>query len=484
MAGVAFLVTRVVVVGTVRDAGAPPALAAARFVPLVLGLGLVVAGVGLAVSDWTHREVRLVAGWYLAGSAVMALTAGVGAIAAGYDLAAFDTTGVVANVVVGGGSAGLLVGIYAVRARRERRRFAREADRSVLLNRMLRHEALNALTAIRGHADLLADGSGTTRSRSAVVDGTDRIERAVEDVGRLVRRGGADGRRAEPVALDEVLESCRDALSTGDRSVRVEGSLPSVAVRADDDLGTAFEELVDLALDRAADPHATLSVTADRRSVAVTVAAPGAWLTDAERTALHEGLPEFDAPEVRYGVPIVRLLVDGYGGRLDATDDADGTAVTVTLPRPRAGGGEAPLASVGVGGRTLGTAALAGLVAGVGMGWFLQVVTGSLGVIGALYGVRAASVGWVAHLFHSLVFAVVFVAARSRLPRATAGLASSVGLGLGYGVLLWVVAAGAVMRLWLASLGVTPPVPPLSLPGLLAHLVWGALVGAVVALLD
>lgn len=51
--------------------------------------------------------------------------------------------------------------------------------------------------------------------------------------------------------------------------------------------------------------------------------------------------------------------------------------------------------------------------------------------------------------------------------------------GAGYGALLWFVAAGVVMPLWLRAVGIPAPVPNLGLPSLLNHLFWGVVFGGV-----
>ncbi|WP_225741208.1 DUF6789 family protein [Halorussus halophilus] len=56
-------------------------------------------------------------------------------------------------------------------------------------------------------------------------------------------------------------------------------------------------------------------------------------------------------------------------------------------------------------------------------------------------------------------------------------------LGAAYGVVLWFVAAGFVMPIWLDAVGFSnpPPVPNLSAMSLVGHLVYGVLLGALFA---
>ncbi|MFB6312295.1 MAG: hypothetical protein ABEH64_14065, partial [Salinirussus sp.] len=58
----------------------------------------------------------------------------------------------------------------------------------------------------------------------------------------------------------------------------------------------------------------------------------------------------------------------------------------------------------------LAWAAFAGLVAGVVMGAYLAATSNAVPVIGALYGVQNPVIGWTTHLFHSVVFGMIFAA--------------------------------------------------------------------------
>lgn len=128
--------------------------------------------------------------------------------------------------------------------------------------------------------------------------------------------------------------------------------------------------------------------------------------------------------------------------------------------------------------------AIAGLVGGIVFGFLLQ-MGGLMPVIGGLYGVQTVAAGWVAHLFHSLVFGLVFaaIAASRWFTRYTDRLWTSAGFGIVYGVVLWLIPAGVVMPLWMGALGMAaPPIPNLTLMGLVGHLVYGVVAGGVYVL--
>ncbi|WP_336001273.1 histidine kinase [Halorientalis halophila] len=125
----------------------------------------------------------------------------------------------------------------------------------------------------------------------------------------------------------------------------------------------------------------------------------------------------------------------------------------------------------------------AGLAGGAVMGVLFSVLMTPVieMAIPALVGLSGGVAGWVVHMSISAVFGVVFAALVTLTPLsefADQPLAL-LGLGLAYGAVLWIVAAGIVMPVWLSAVGfpMAPPVPNLSPLSLGTHLVFGAVVG-------
>ena len=131
-----------------------------------------------------------------------------------------------------------------------------------------------------------------------------------------------------------------------------------------------------------------------------------------------------------------------------------------------------------------------GLVAGLAMGALVQVVLGQMTAIGALYtlGDPNLTVGWVAHLFHSVLFGAVFALARGPelAERFVDGYPAGLVSGLAFGTALWAVNIVFVWPIWQNSVGLgvaAPPVPNLAVQPLVGHLVYGALLGLVIVAL-
>lgn len=128
--------------------------------------------------------------------------------------------------------------------------------------------------------------------------------------------------------------------------------------------------------------------------------------------------------------------------------------------------------------------ALAGLIGGAVMGAMLTMQMPPVieVAIPSMYGLSGLAAGWVAHLFHSVVFGLVFAAAATRTRYRDADTGTFAVLGAAYGVVLWLVAAAVVMPLWLGALGLdAPSVPNLDAASLAGHLVYGVVLGAALA---
>jgi hypothetical protein len=83
------------------------------------------------------------------------------------------------------------------------------------------------------------------------------------------------------------------------------------------------------------------------------------------------------------------------------------------------------------------------------------------------------------HLFHGAVLGGLFAGILGIADLDSAG--ATVGLGVAWGVLTWVVLAALLMPIWLSAVGspASPPFPNFAPPSLLWHAVYGLVLGAV-----
>lgn len=470
-----FFLSRLAVAESIMVADTLPFLLS-ELPSLLFGLGLALSGVVLAVGPASRAYVRTVTAWALLGTVVMALAISLTVLGVALrGESAVDmliSNMLVANVVLAGAIGGAFIGDRSAKNHHYRAEIQRQVDRAQFINRLLRHEVLNAVHIIQGYAGLGVD-TDASRSSEVIRDAAFRIDETIGDVGDL-----ADDRPEALAPVDLVPVVAAEAA----RADGVSTSLPpSAFVLADHRLRWVIAELIEHAVNYDQESEGVgegvnVVVQADTDVVELRVEEHGAALPESAIRLLERGVfPDFDDPTTGFGIQTVRLLVVAYGGDI-TVDRTDGTAITVYLPRTNPAG--LPVSGVRARSDELAVAAGAAVLAGIGMGVYLQLSTGLLPVIGSLYGTDSAVVGWVTHIFHSLVFGVLFAAAVVRPPLDRfSGRVGLTLLGIGWGVMLWLVAAGVIMPLWLHLIGVETILPNLTRPGLLAHALWGGVLG-------
>ena len=475
---VGFALTRFIVLESVRQEGMTVGFLVGDGPFLVVGLAVTAFGIALVVSEYSYRDVAVVTAWCLLGTGAAGLV--VASAVAEAHFAGMDPsmTGerLLPRVLIGGAAVGVVLGLRSAATGRQSRRLSGQADRLTLLNRILRHEVLNRVNVIRGYSSL--DSESISRSRLDTIErSAEDIEAAIEEVGVLTRTSGPET-TVERVDLVATIRQEIDRVKEAHPDARFEVDLPADAtVRAVGTVGFALGHLVENAVVHNDDerPVVAVSVSLDGDAVRVRVTDDGPGLPPEQRRMLESGtLPEFDDPRAGFGLTIARMLVEQSNGTIEAVETESGTELSVTFGRA---GEHATTPGVEPG--ALVDVTVASIVAGTLMGLLLQAATGNIAVIGALYGVADIGVGWLTHLFHSVVFGVGFVAAFSgrRLRQYRDSPLGAVAVGVGYGVLLWLVAAGFVMPVWLNAVGVDAAVPTLNAVSLAGHTVWGAVLG-------
>jgi uncharacterized membrane protein YagU involved in acid resistance len=121
---------------------------------------------------------------------------------------------------------------------------------------------------------------------------------------------------------------------------------------------------------------------------------------------------------------------------------------------------------------------LGGLAGGVVFGIMMQAL-GMIGMIGMLVGSESLAVAWALHLVFSAVFGAVFGAVVA--PRVS-GWGAGLGAGVVYGLVLWVVGPLLTMPAMMGMPVFT--IDATALQSLVGHLVFGAVLGAVVVALS
>lgn len=488
IAGIGFFSTRFTVALATYDQ--PLQYGLANIFPLGLGLGVAAFGVALTVADVESWFVRTTALWCTIGTGTMLLIVLVSFVGSNPgelpDLAVIRSQTTFANAIIGGSVGGTLTGLYAGRNRRQQRALRQQTDRLETLNRMLRHEVLNAVAVIRGFTE--TESIAESDARAAIEAESLAIEQAVEEVKRLTNGPGSGGQHSQRLDLDGQLRSSLDRVRGRypEADVALETADPDLTVFADEYLEEVFTNILENAIQYTAEspPSVSISVTATRTDARVSVRDEGPGLPENQQRLLERGqIQEYDDPGSGFGLNLVRLLVEGYGGSIETDVDDSGTTITVVLPRAEPPGfgiqaNDASLAGVRPNAPQLVVVLAASLLAGVAYGVVSEELGGSVAAIGVFYGVSDPIIGWITHEFHSLVFGFVFAGLVSLAPaRYRESVWTYVLIGLGWGLVLWTGAAGFIAPTWLVLLGFDAAIPTFQGFLLLAHLAWGGTLG-------
>jgi two-component system OmpR family sensor kinase len=490
IAGIGFFLTRFTVTLAIGD---PLSFYFAGVVPLLLGLGLAAFGVALTVADVEASLVRTAAIWCVIGAGSMLVLVVLTLLGSRPDgalnLGAIRSQTALSNFLIGGSVGGTLTGLYAARNRRQRDELSQQANRLWVLNRILRHEVLNAVTVIRGYATLDTDDHDAAKR---IEEYSATIEETIEEVKHLTRTSGTEEATTAAVDLGDHLRGSVRSVREQFPEAEISVAMPSeeVSVQGNERLNQVFTPLIENAVVHAGQgsPSVDVRVSTTPATVRVSVTDEGPGLPERQRRLLETGeIEEFDDPGTGFDLNLVRLLVENYGGRIE-TDVTDGTTVGVVLMR--AGDSETSvepsrtrLAGVRPATPHLVVTLGASLLAGIPYGIVAEQLGGSIAAIGVFYGVNDPIVGWLTHEFHSAVFGFVFAGIVSLVPaRYSNHLPAYLAIGIGWGLTLWTLAAGFVAPVWLNLLGISMPIPTFSTVILLSHLTWGISLGLFTAL--
>lgn len=129
--------------------------------------------------------------------------------------------------------------------------------------------------------------------------------------------------------------------------------------------------------------------------------------------------------------------------------------------------------------------AIGGIVGGIAFGAMMTMdmrMVMEMAIPG-MYGFGPSlELGWLIHLFHSVVFGLIFVAIIQfgGLEDTVHGFVRSAIAGVVYGLVIWIIAASFLMPAWVnVMMGMGEPVPNFMMESAIGHAVFGILLGAV-----
>lgn len=234
-----------------------------------------------------------------------------------------------------GANAGLVIGVYDGRSQRRRAEVERSRDTLRFVNRLLRHNVLNATQIITGYAGLLLERSHPDDAE----DYLRAIERQAEGITALVRNVDvladhtADARRVRPMDLGALVADELDTLQLSYDGATIECDLPSgIEVTADELLAAAVRNVVENAIEHhdGDAPRVDVALTADDETAALCVVDDGPGIPPEQRERAFEPGEYADRG---LGLYLARTLVDDLGGTVTLADNEPrGTRVTIELP--------------------------------------------------------------------------------------------------------------------------------------------------------
>lgn len=491
IAGIGFFLTRFTVALALYEDPVPFYLGG--IVPLVLGLGLAAFGVALMVADIEAWFVRTTAVWCVIGAVTMLILVVLTIVATNpVEVFSFETVRsqtYLSNFLIGGSVGGTLTGLYAARNRRQRLEVHQHANRLEVLNRLLRHEVLNAVTVIKGHAAL---EDNTPEKWQLVEAESETIEKTIDEVRYLARSANSARQSTQTTNVNALLNSVAEDVRDEhpEPTVIVESGPDELTILVPDRIGDVFTYLIEHAIRHSSANEPTISISVENTSEAVRfdISYDGDQFTDVEQALLERGeIEQFDNPRSGFELNIARLLIENARGAVEFTDTPDGETITVILPRSNAEG--PPVQSHALNVSTILPAVPqlvvvlgAALIAGVIYGILSEALGGSVAGIGVFYGAASPVVGWITHEFHSVVFGYIFLGLVSRAPGwIRQKMTGYVLIGLLWALTLWFVAAGFVAPVWLRLLGIEVAIPSFSSVLLVSHLGWGISLGVLTA---
>jgi signal transduction histidine kinase len=234
-----------------------------------------------------------------------------------------------------GANAGIVAGISQVRSERQFQRVEHARDSLEFLNRLLRHNVLNAISIIQGNAELLverADCEETTERARTIQRQSQQIDTLIQNTKILVHRIEGEF-EPESVDLIAVLAEQLDVARETHEEAVIESTLPSgVTVRADPLISAIVENLVTNAIDHNDQETPKVVVTLETRDDAAVlrIADNGPSVQGKDREELVSPGQHGDQG---LGLYLVDTLVTQYDGSLSFDDNEPrGTVVTVELP--------------------------------------------------------------------------------------------------------------------------------------------------------
>lgn len=296
--------------------------------------GVALPAVLLAAARWLARQdldadyAWRASMWSMGGFSVLTLLTAfrfyVDSLGGGLPAATFET--LVLNAQVGA-VAGVLVGVYDARARRNADRAEQARDQYRLLAQLLRHNVLNSVQLVEAYLDSYRRGEVAEAALFEVAGSQfDAVESLIEQA-RTLERASDDDRALEPVDLAGSVRRQVEVFRSSYADATFETDLPGRApVVADSLVDALVENLLSNAVEHSDSPDPTVRVTVEHETdgVLLSVVDDGPGIPDEMKESVFD-VEETGTPH-GIGLYLVDTLVTHYGGAVWVEDSEPGGA--------------------------------------------------------------------------------------------------------------------------------------------------------------
>ena len=318
-------------------------------IPFALSFVLIAGTLAMVFYHLTSQALR-VSAWTILGmgtlvAAVVLIIVSFDVIQPGYVLALF----MLVNAAAGGGTLGLLVGLYDARQQKLRADLQAEHDmvkvvsqRLNVINRVLRHDIRNQSQIIQTYTEQLQNGNANPdEALPKILQANQRLASLSEEARNLQELLEEEKIENEPIELVETIRTAGAEVQQTYPGLQIEYELPDRQLAYVSPLiEQAIKHLLYNAVEHndSAQPRATIALTttpATDAPVQITVSDNGSGMPENELV-----YDELESPlnhSSGFGLWFVNWVITDAGGEVDievpASDDV-GTVVTVTLPTP------------------------------------------------------------------------------------------------------------------------------------------------------
>ena len=302
-----------------------------------LSLGVCYAGYKLSTASLTPERKPVVAMWCLGG-------AGASVLVVWFTVFVRELEGrtvpepVFALIVITalGGLFGVRIGFLYESLREEAARASEARDAMAFTNSLLRHDVLNGLQIMQGHAEIVesTDDDLLSESGRALTKQVDTLTELLEEV-RAVSNVLLDEAEPRPIDLVPMLADAVETASESFPDATVETELPdTLEATGTLALKPVFTNLLNNAVQHSSEaPEVQVTGHRDGDRVVVTVADDGPGIPPAERDRIFDRGVTSDGGDGGLGLHIVATILDRADGDIRIEDsDLGGAAFVVSLP--------------------------------------------------------------------------------------------------------------------------------------------------------